>query len=138
MKTKKNIYQGLMLDYENKNTETRIKSVLHLKHGTDVLYGNVRFNENKKDKKDFLVEKSNFVINNLLKRFKFGFPLEAGYIYAPYVPMQMTPIMVGRDDLCMEEGFLEKNKDRILSRYAQRTIVASRYGTLNINNGNND
>jgi len=51
--------------------------------------------------------------------------LDEGYIYAPYIPMQISRVM------CNESNI--NNRGR-LSRYARRTINRNFYRTLNLSN----
>lgn len=65
-------------------------------------------------------------LNNLKIQFysiEYSLPswLEAGYVFAPYIPMQRTPVMI-------DDSF-EPTKG-ILSRYAGMTINSRYYGTI--------
>jgi hypothetical protein len=60
-----------------------------------------------------------------LAPFKGKAFLEAGYIYAPYIPIMKTPI------LC--ENKLFQPTKRLMSRYAEKQINGSLYNNMKIN-----
>ena len=48
--------------------------------------------------------------------------LETGYIYAPYVPMQLTPVMYNPFDFTPIRG--------IMTRYAKKMVLNRYYGRI--------
>ncbi|MFW5847597.1 MAG: hypothetical protein ACOCVF_01580 [bacterium] len=60
--------------------------------------------------------------NTLLIGHKGSSILEAGYIYAPYVPMQLTPVMYNPFDFKPIRG--------IMTRYAKKMILNRYYGRI--------
>ena len=75
--------------------------------------------------------------------------LESGYIYAPYIPLQVTPTILGEDeqgivttdldemmDTFGEKTFSEKNaqhfspRKAIRTRYAKKMIKPEHYGKV--------
>lgn len=64
--------------------------------------------------------------NTLLIGHKGNSILEAGYIYAPYVPMQLTPVMYNPFDFKPIRG--------IMTRYAKKMILNRYYGRIFVDN----
>ncbi len=48
--------------------------------------------------------------------------LESGYVYAPYVPLQMTPTVLGVDDFTPRKG--------VMTRYAKKMVRSDMYGLV--------
>ena len=63
-----------------------------------------------------------FPPNKILIGHKGSSILEAGYIYAPYVPMQLTPVMYNPFDFKPIRG--------IMTRYAKKMILNRYYGKI--------
>lgn len=72
-----------------------------------------------------------------IKVVKIDGGLDAGYIYAPYVPLYLEPIEF---DEWKEKPFmkvkewLESKKKSIESRYADKPIRTGYYGVVNVEN----
>ncbi len=70
--------------------------------------------------------------------------LEQGYVYAPYIPMDMTTIIIDRNLIRRKKisKILEKEledvehtffpKQQIMSRYSKKVINSKYYGTVEI------
>jgi hypothetical protein len=52
--------------------------------------------------------------------------LDAGYVYAPYIPLQMTPTFLDPDDQQYKKGFR--------TRYAKKLLRPNFYGKITVNN----
>lgn len=61
--------------------------------------------------------------NSILIGHKGTSILETGYIYAPYVPMQLTPVMYNPHDFTPIRG--------IMTRYAKKMVLNRYYGRIN-------
>ena len=48
--------------------------------------------------------------------------LESGYVYAPYVPLQVTPTIFGVEDFVPRKG--------IMTRYAKKMVRPDMYGLV--------
>jgi len=48
--------------------------------------------------------------------------LESGYVYAPYVPMQMTPVIFGTEDFVPRKG--------VMTRYGKQMVRPDMYGIV--------
>ena len=48
--------------------------------------------------------------------------LESGYVYAPYVPMQMTPVIFGTEDFVPRKG--------VMTRYGKKMVRPDMYGIV--------
>ena len=46
--------------------------------------------------------------------------LESGYVYAPYVPLQVTPTIFGTEDFVPRKG--------VMTRYAKKMVRPDMYG----------
>lgn len=69
--------------------------------------------------------KLDFIINRSILRMarnKGGY-LEAGYVFAPYVPLLVTPTILS-DDFAPRKG--------IMSRYGDRPVRSDYYGVVNV------
>jgi len=63
-----------------------------------------------------------FVRNLVLVGRKGGSFLESGYVYAPYVPLQVTPTIFGVEDFVPRKG--------VMTRYAKKMVRADMYGLV--------
>jgi hypothetical protein len=50
--------------------------------------------------------------------------LDAGYVYAPYIPLQVTPTFLDPDDFTFRKG--------VRTRYATRMLRPEYYGVINV------
>ena len=48
--------------------------------------------------------------------------LESGYVYAPYVPLQVTPTIFGQEDFVPRKG--------VMTRYAKKMVRPDMYGLV--------
>jgi hypothetical protein len=53
---------------------------------------------------------------------KGGSFLESGYVYAPYVPLQVTPTIFGVEDFVPRKG--------VMTRYAKKMVRPDMYGLV--------
>tara|TARA_R110002126_G_scaffold63966_3_gene164025 strand:- start:12645 stop:14411 length:1767 start_codon:yes stop_codon:yes gene_type:complete len=72
-------------------------------------------------KMDILVDPY-FARNLLLVGRKGSSFLESGYVYAPYVPLQVTPTIFGPDDFVPRKG--------VMTRYAKKMVRPDMYGLV--------
>lgn len=63
-----------------------------------------------------------FPTNKVLVGFKGGSYLETGYVYAPYVPLIVTPTIFAPEDFTPRKG--------VMTRYGKKMIRADFYGTV--------
>lgn len=63
-----------------------------------------------------------FPVNKILVGLKGSTFLESGYIYAPYVPLILTPVIYGQEDFTPRKG--------IMTRYGKKMVRADFYGTV--------
>ena len=63
-----------------------------------------------------------FPRNVVLVGRKGGSFLESGYVYAPYVPLQVTPTIFGPEDFTPRKG--------VMTRYAKQMVRADMYGLV--------
>jgi hypothetical protein len=63
-----------------------------------------------------------FVRNMVLIGRKGSSFLESGYVYAPYVPLQVTPTIFGTEDFVPRKG--------VLTRYAKKMVRPDMYGLV--------
>lgn len=63
-----------------------------------------------------------FPRNVLLVGRKGGSFLESGYVYAPYVPLQMTPTIFGTEDFVPRKG--------VMTRYGKKMVRPDMYGLV--------
>ena len=63
-----------------------------------------------------------FVRNVVLVGRKGGSFLESGYVYAPYVPLQVTPTIFGTEDFVPRKG--------VMTRYAKKMVRPDMYGLV--------
>ena len=63
-----------------------------------------------------------FPRNIVLVGRKGGSFLESGYVYAPYVPLQVTPTIFGQEDFVPRKG--------VMTRYAKKMVRADMYGLV--------
>jgi len=66
-----------------------------------------------------------FLRNVVLVGRKGGSFLESGYVYAPYVPLQVTPTIFGVEDFVPRKG--------VMTRYAKKMVRPDMYGLVVIN-----
>ena len=63
-----------------------------------------------------------FLRNVILVGRKGGSFLESGYVYAPYVPLQVTPTIFGPEDFVPRKG--------VMTRYAKKMVRPDMYGVV--------
>ena len=63
-----------------------------------------------------------FLRNVVLVGRKGGSFLESGYVYAPYVPLQVTPTIFGTEDFVPRKG--------VMTRYAKKMVRPDMYGVV--------
>jgi len=63
-----------------------------------------------------------FMRNIILVGRKGGSFLESGYVYAPYVPLQVTPTIFGIEDFVPRKG--------VMTRYAKKMVRPDMYGVV--------
>ena len=65
-----------------------------------------------------------FIRNKILVGYKGGSYLETGYVYAPYVPLIVTPTIFAPEDFTPRKG--------VMTRYGKRTVRSDFYGTVTV------
>jgi hypothetical protein len=65
-----------------------------------------------------------FPRNKILVGFKGGSYLETGYVYAPYVPLIVTPTIFQPDDFTPRKG--------VMTRYGKKMVRSDFYGTVTV------
>jgi len=65
-----------------------------------------------------------FPRNKVLVGFKGGSYLETGYVYAPYVPLIVTPTIFQPDDFTPRKG--------VMTRYGKKMVRSDFYGTVTV------
>lgn len=65
-----------------------------------------------------------FPVNKILIGLKGNTFLETGYIYAPYVPLILTPVIYAQEDFTPRKG--------IMTRYGKKMVRADFYATVTI------
>lgn len=65
-----------------------------------------------------------FPRNRILVGYKGGSYLETGYVYAPYVPLIVTPTIYGPDDFAPRKG--------VMTRYGKQMVRSDFYGVVNV------
>jgi hypothetical protein len=63
-----------------------------------------------------------FMRNLILVGRKGNSFLESGYVYAPYVPLQVTPTIFGTEDFVPRKG--------VMTRYAKKMVRPDLYGLV--------
>jgi hypothetical protein len=63
-----------------------------------------------------------FIRNVILVGRKGGSFLESGFVYAPYVPLQVTPTIFGTEDFVPRKG--------VMTRYAKKMVRPDMYGLV--------
>jgi hypothetical protein len=63
-----------------------------------------------------------FVRNKILVGYKGGSYLETGYVYAPYVPLIVTPTIFAPEDFTPRKG--------VMTRYGKKVVRSDFYGTV--------
>ena len=69
-----------------------------------------------------------FPRNKILVGYKGGSFLETGYVYAPYVPLIVTPTIYAPEDFTPRKG--------VMTRYAKKLVRSDFYGTVTVMNMN--
>jgi len=69
-----------------------------------------------------------FPRNKVLVGYKGGSYLETGYVYAPYVPLIVTPTIFAPEDFTPRKG--------VMTRYGKKLVRADFYGTVTVLNMN--
>jgi len=67
-----------------------------------------------------------FPRNKVLVGYKGGSYLETGYVYAPYVPLIVTPTIFAPEDFTPRKG--------VMTRYGKKMVRADFYGTVTVLN----
>jgi hypothetical protein len=65
-----------------------------------------------------------FPRNKILVGYKGGTYLETGYVYAPYVPLIVTPTIFAQDDFTPRKG--------VMTRYGKKVVRSDFYGTVTV------
>lgn len=65
-----------------------------------------------------------FPRNKILVGYKGGSFLETGYVYAPYVPLIVTPTIYSPEDFTPRKG--------VMTRYAKKLVRSDFYGTVTV------
>ena len=65
-----------------------------------------------------------FSRNKILIGYKGGSYLETGYVYAPYVPLIVTPTIFAPEDFTPRKG--------VMTRYGKKTVRSDFYGTVTV------
>ena len=65
-----------------------------------------------------------FPRNKVLVGYKGGSYLETGYVYAPYVPLIVTPTIFAPEDFTPRKG--------VMTRYGKKMVRADFYGTVTV------
>ena len=65
-----------------------------------------------------------FPANKILIGLKGNTFLESGYIYAPYVPLILTPVIYAQEDFTPRKG--------VMTRYGKKLVRADFYGTVTV------
>ena len=65
-----------------------------------------------------------FPRNKILVGYKGGSYLETGYVYAPYVPLIVTPTIFAQDDFTPRKG--------VMTRYGKKMVRSDFFGTVTI------
>ena len=63
-----------------------------------------------------------FPRNKILVGYKGGSYLETGYVYAPYVPLIVTPTIFAPDDFTPRKG--------VMTRYGKKMVRSDFYGSV--------
>jgi len=69
-----------------------------------------------------------FPRNKILVGYKGGSYLETGYVYAPYVPLIVTPTIFAPEDFTPRKG--------VMTRYGKKMVRADFYGTVTVQDMN--
>lgn len=69
-----------------------------------------------------------FPRNKVLVGYKGGSPLDCGFVYAPYVPLLVTPVIYRPEDFAPTRG--------VMTRYAKKMIRSDFFGTVTIQDMN--
>jgi hypothetical protein len=71
-----------------------------------------------------------FPRNKVLVGYKGGSYLETGYVYAPYVPLIVTPTIFAPEDFTPRKG--------VMTRYGKKMVRADFYGTVTCHLSDNE
>lgn len=89
----------------------------NIQHGGRQLYGTL--------KNRWLIYKDPwFTANKILMGYKGDSFLDAGYVYAPYIPFYVTPLLIDPNDFKPRRG--------IMSRYAKQMVIGDMYSTITV------
>jgi len=69
-----------------------------------------------------------FIRNKILVGYKGGTFLETGFVYAPYVPLIVTPTIYAPEDFTPRKG--------VMTRYAKKMVRSDFYGTVTVQDMN--
>lgn len=69
-----------------------------------------------------------FPTNKILVGLKGSTFLESGYVYAPYVPLILTPVIYAQEDFSPRKG--------IMTRYGKKMVRSDFYGTITVTDMN--
>ena len=69
-----------------------------------------------------------FLRNRILVGYKGGSFLETGFVYAPYVPLIVTPTIYAPEDFTPRKG--------VMTRYAKKLVRSDFYGTVTVQDMN--
>jgi hypothetical protein len=69
-----------------------------------------------------------FPRNKILVGYKGGSPLETGYVYAPYVPLIVTPTLYNPEDFVPRKG--------VMTRYGKKMVRSDFFGTVTVTDMN--
>jgi hypothetical protein len=69
-----------------------------------------------------------FPVNKILVGYKGGTYLETGYVYAPYVPLIITPTLFAPEDFSPRKG--------VMTRYGKKVVRSDFFGTVTVLNMN--
>jgi len=72
----------------------------------------------------FLDPSSAGAVPNILVGLKGSSFLDAGYVYAPYIPLQVTPTFLDPDDFTFRKG--------LRTRYAKKMLRPEYYGAITV------
>ena len=112
-------HAGLLIDYDDKQLKRLLRKLI-----------SVQFTKLKKDRpwaeRVLIVEKDFSVLQKIVNEIRDNTyeGLEAGYIYAPYIPLQLEPIMVNENDFTPRK--------EMKSRYSNVQVNNNNYGTVSL------
>lgn len=109
--------EGLKLDRQCGGTRARLKNAIHNHQKVERI--------SVSSKRKFLVEKANTILIRL-SYSSTSARLGAGYIYAPYIPVQMTPTII-------DDNNFQPNEN-IRTRYQMTQVNNENYGQVIVAN----